>query len=1374
MSKKNYRALLSVMLAVFMLLPSVAGMVQAAPQVNEELLQSAEMVSHENRESGMVGFSGEYALDEDEEQVSVIVELQNQPAALVEAIAEVNGEKLNETTAQLEAKAEADMDALIEALEGIDYEITTEYDTAFNGVAVTVPAYAVEMLANLPNVFTVYPNEVYENVTGAGEAEDFIEGMGDSHEYYSDVPSLGLTGKGVTVGIIDTGVDYKHPDLSDSFGSTRPSGEPLDEADLIDGVFYGRNYIEGNGHDVNDPWDDQGHGTHVAGTVTASNHNEGGISALGMAPDATIISYKVINAADSCSLEDVVAAMEDAVEDGCEIISMSLGWSGINDADHGTTTAMNSLALQNEDVLFVVCAGNSGPNNFKVWSPGTSPLALTVANAQIPSADRQLTITRDGEEKGNKVGLIRSDWADEVIHNEDGTFGLEALKADENGNYKMVLVPTVDGTKLGTGTFDEYKALIGENTADYEGTLFVVERAVSFDQHVKYLHGLGIEKAGVVVINTESRQNDFENISWWQGYFRDIYEEEGYTLDYMPIFTVQYTPGQALIEGLELNTAYNFKFTDAEPLTTSVANGADLFPSSDTSRGPVSEKFYLKPDLSAPGKAIISTYPAWLAGEEGEYDYAYTVMSGTSMATPHVSGFVALMKEAYPDLTALELKSLLVNTADYMAFGDKISRYAVGNGMIDPVAAYEAAKDMVTITSANQYAYNNDDLDTTVETPVISFGGLTKNFMTEDVTETVTVTVKNAGTEAHTYAISLYNPTHAADNDSTNAGDIEGIFSLSAETVTVEAGSTATFDITAAIPADAEVGSYEVTVVLEDNDSVLSIPAALYVWELLPISDRAINTSGTFLHSAVLSSGEYRQLKNYGWHGSDRTMMHFQLRDATVETWYPVLLDREGNLLGIVDGWYSAYQTTYTYYYWDVITTNRFQTAELDENGNLVVTGERTTIPEGFYKLGFYLEKRGVPSKIATVCDLVIDNTLPELTTDWQAYAVGDNAVIKGNIYDEGTAKMEELKINSKANQAVFGKNTSQQDNVVIVRLNGKDYRAEIDKNGDFTVTIPKAEAIGTATVYYGDHFLPQGTENGAAQPGWFATGFNPYDCSYAVQTSGRSIPYMDWYAYRAANMTSFEVEFEHVLEWNHDASGHWYECVIDGCEYAEEPAEHDHIIKGDKVYCDICDRLLGSVREPAVDDEPVEPDHECYIEEFEDVNLDAWYHEVLDKAVELGLLKGTSDETIEPNGDMTRAMLVTVLYRLEGEPEVEGEMPFADCAADTWYSDAVIWAYENEIINGISETEFAPNANVTREQFATILYRYAKADEAEASALEEFEDADEVSAWALEAMQWACAEGIITGNGDNVLPQDDATRAEAAAMLVRYIDLAE
>ncbi|MBQ2326840.1 MAG: S-layer homology domain-containing protein, partial [Clostridia bacterium] len=249
--------------------------------------------------------------------------------------------------------------------------------------------------------------------------------------------------------------------------------------------------------------------------------------------------------------------------------------------------------------------------------------------------------------------------------------------------------------------------------------------------------------------------------------------------------------------------------------------------------------------------------------------------------------------------------------------------------------------------------------------------------------------------------------------------------------------------------------------------------------------------------------------------------------------------------------------------------------------------------------------------------------------------------------------------------------------------------------------------------------------------------------------------------------------------EMLNDAEGHWYVCGIEGCDFVFEKEEHDHIIKGDKVYCDICDRLLGSVREPVVDDEPVEPEHKCYIEEFEDVNLDAWYHEVLDKAVELGLLKGTSDETIEPNGDMTRAMLVTVLYRLEGEPEVEGEMPFADCAADTWYSDAVIWAYENEIVKGISDTEFAPNANVTREQFATILYRYAQSEGVDVSVGKDtnilsYEDAFDVSDWAMEAMQWACGAGVVNGNGDMLLPLDAATRAEAAAMLVRYINLAD
>jgi len=192
-------------------------------------------------------------------------------------------------------------------------------------------------------------------------------------------------------------------------------------------------------------------------------------------------------------------------------------------------------------------------------------------------------------------------------------------------------------------------------------------------------------------------------------------------------------------------------------------------------------------------------------------------------------------------------------------------------------------------------------------------------------------------------------------------------------------------------------------------------------------------------------------------------------------------------------------------------------------------------------------------------------------------------------------------------------------------------------------------------------------------------------------------------------------------------------------------------------------------------DDETSEPEHKCLLEQFDDANTDAWYHETLEKAVELGLIKGTSEDTVEPNGTMTRAMLVTVLHRLEDEPEAEGEMPFADCAEDTWYSEAVIWAHESGIIKGVSETEFAPNDNVTREQLAVILHRYAKYKGVDVSSGEDtnilsYEDAFSISEWAFEALQWACAEGIVNGSDGSLLPQDSATRAEASAMLVRYL----
>ena len=155
--------------------------------------------------------------------------------------------------------------------------------------------------------------------------------------------------------------------------------------------------------------------------------------------------------------------------------------------------------------------------------------------------------------------------------------------------------------------------------------------------------------------------------------------------------------------------------------------------------------------------------------------------------------------------------------------------------------------------------------------------------------------------------------------------------------------------------------------------------------------------------------------------------------------------------------------------------------------------------------------------------------------------------------------------------------------------------------------------------------------------------------------------------------------------------------------------------------------------------------------------------------------MDGVGDNLFAPNSQTTRAQLVTILYRLEGEPEVSGTSGFTDVEADTWYTDAVAWAAANGIVNGVSETEFAPGKDITREQLATILFRYAEAKGYDVSAradLSAYPDADQIQSYATESVAWAVAEGLIQGFEDNTLrPAGNATRAQIATILMRFCE---
>ena len=176
----------------------------------------------------------------------------------------------------------------------------------------------------------------------------------------------------------------------------------------------------------------------------------------------------------------------------------------------------------------------------------------------------------------------------------------------------------------------------------------------------------------------------------------------------------------------------------------------------------------------------------------------------------------------------------------------------------------------------------------------------------------------------------------------------------------------------------------------------------------------------------------------------------------------------------------------------------------------------------------------------------------------------------------------------------------------------------------------------------------------------------------------------------------------------------------------------------------------------------------------FEDVSDDAWYASAVRFVSEKGLMTGVSETAFDPDGTATRAMIVTILYREAGSPKTEAKSAFQDVPDGKWYTDAVIWASENQLVEGYGDGTFRPDLPISREQLAAILYRYARTKGHGFTGMWmfplDYPDASEIASWADEAMHWMVMTGVINGVSERELsPGTDAVRAQVATMLMRF-----
>ncbi|MDJ1112357.1 S8 family serine peptidase [Macrococcus sp. S115] len=670
-------------------------------------LNSTNIAQNEAIDSQLKVLSQQGAIDNDLKgisgQVNVIVHYDEPSVGLERGLkqtkskkwSKLSDEKVKEKIAKQQQKANSKMQN-----KGIKYKKNHSYQTVINAEAMTVDAKDIEKIAQIEDVALVEKDDVIQidpSEMQASKQQDVAKDtMGDelnlklipsiTHLKVDKVWELGNKGKGVKVGVIDTGIDYNHPDLKDVYkgGRNYVGGGDYNTKRNADDP-YETKPEERPGHlpEVNESGSEYytTHGTHVAGTIAAQGKNEFGM--YGIAPNVDLYAYRVLGAYGRGSTSWIVGGIEDAVKDDMDVINLSLGNSSPEE------NQANSMAVNNAMLLGVtanVATGNSGPERSTIGGPATSPLGIGVGNTTLPEERIDVDLKLGEETKNYKL------MAYEFGNNPETTL---------KDQYELVNIP-------GLGKKEDFAQV---NVKD---KVALVERGeIAFVEKIKNAKDAGAK--AVIVYNSETGSNSPGPA--------DIFV--GASFDYIPTVDMDRTQGLALKAKLEKEKVM-IDFTKFNVTTTP---GDDVNDSS--SRGPSLPNFDIKPDVSAPGTNILSTIPSFAVGDN--YSKAYAQYTGTSMATPHISGVSALLKELHPEWTPFDIKSALSNTAKHLD-KSKFDVFSQGAGLVQPLEA-------ATATSLFKVAHETEvnGVKQTHTRGTIAFGNQVPTSKAQVITKTIDV-----------------------------------------------------------------------------------------------------------------------------------------------------------------------------------------------------------------------------------------------------------------------------------------------------------------------------------------------------------------------------------------------------------------------------------------------------------------------------------------------------------------------------------------------------------------------------------------------------------------------------------------------------------
>lgn len=1309
-------------------------------------------------------------------KIRVIVQLDGQPAAAREDANRVSVRSFAGAATE-SAIQEEQSGVLDQATEqGLNLEVNYQFDTVLNGFEVTIPANEIPELANIPGVKAIqenstwYPDPIEPAAVNTATSTYFdsnpLEQIGVDQAW-----AAGFTGAGLKVGVLDTGVDYKHPDIAPAYKGGYDSyyndNDPYE--DIPDKSGYMGTY----------------HGTHVAGTIIGRAANStSDIVQKGVAYEAELYAYKVLgkdpNSPDGASgtTAQVIDGIERAVQDGMDVINMSLSSETEMDVNSPYAIAINNAVLSG--VTVVVSSGNEGPGSYTMGSPAAAQLAIAVG-----AVDSEST-SYSGEVSAELVDTTSVTTATYLNSDSIPLVGWKTLKTDFTN---IIGTDSQEIVYAGLGRMEDYLGL-GSKLA---GKIVLVSRGgPSLLEKVVYANQFGAK--ALIVFNgkadSSGKKPDLSPIPEYDGLF---YPVLGDGVNYIPTFVLSGEQGRNLAKAIIDNPDQTLKMSFNDVYVEEVTPGDFL--ASFSAWGPNADPdLSIKPDLLAPGVNIMSTIPTFLFGA----NRAYQRSNGTSMSAPHISGMALLLKQAHPDWNPFDIRAALANTAKVLSDenGDLYSVYQQGAGRADANLALQTDALLQAVEPIKILDKSYNQKQVTNYNSSANFGVVAPNQTVEK-----TLQLKNVSGQTVSYTASI--DWHASHSGVDAA--------LAGNTITAAAGSTSEFKLNLSVADSAQEGHYSGQVNLSSpGEPTLHLPFSVHVGYgiqdvkltkdtifpnqngkkttnlSLRLTANDTNYIGVYVESLdhqIQGFLDYKFTDSpgvmlapgvYQFDNIDYKYQTFNSEDelSLPEGQYRIIinaiqLDSNSNIVKDSNGNDIVY-AAYTYLRVDYTGNGGSGSGGGETGGGGIGGGGGAPVPGP-----------GTPPAVPTIPNpfKTTANVSPEVQAVINPNVKTVKLLPKGSEKD-GTillsvqdadlekalssagstptslviaapAGKEQVVIVSLTANQLKQLGTAASQNTVVINANGAAISlpaklfAGAPANSDLEIVLTPAESSRTK-------FSAKATSSTViGTPVSFEANW--------VQGSDRKTPV------KVAHDTFIKRSFTVPGQIQAGTAGVLYEenGVIKPVASIFKAQQNGSTIvtvsrPGFSVYAAVSRTL-----------------------KFKDIaNSPAATH--IETLAGKFIIEGTSADKFSPMNQLTRAEFTSLLVRSLGLTATYSSVKFNDVEASDWYAADLAAAYEAGLIQGTGHHQFSPSANVTRQELIVILNRALRLTGATLTGSSAtgagYADETRIAAYAKDSVRTLSAAGIISGvseNGKSYFKPNEATTRETAASALRLMLIA-